>query len=98
MGSVTTRSLLESIELAKSTDPMAIVEGLERWHIGSGPAAIRYRKWDHQMLLRNLVIEVKPKIADRWDYFNVKAVVPKNTDDLEKAYGTQAEVGCQMQS
>ncbi len=50
------------------------------------------------MLLRNLVIEVKPKIADRWDYFNVKAVVPKNTDDLEKAYGTQAEVGCQMQS
>ncbi|MGH7211048.1 MAG: ABC transporter substrate-binding protein, partial [Acetobacteraceae bacterium] len=81
-----------------STDPIAIVEGLEKWQIGSGPAAIRYRKWDHQMLLRNLVVEVKPKITDRWDYFNVKGVVPKDPADLEKAYGTQAEVGCHMQT
>ncbi len=98
MGWITTRSLLESIELAKSTEPMAIIEGLEKWHIGTGPGAIRYRQWDHQMLLRNLVVEVKPKITDKWDYFNVKAVVPKNSDDLEKAYGTQAEVGCHMQT
>jgi branched-chain amino acid transport system substrate-binding protein len=98
MGWITTRSLLESIELAKSAEPMAIIEALEKWHIGTGPGAIRYRNWDHQMLLRNLVVEVKPKITDKWDYFNVKAVVPKNSDDLEKAYGTQAEVGCHMQT
>ena len=30
------------------------------------------------MLLRNLVVQVKPKITDKWDYFDVKGVVPEN--------------------
>ena len=29
------------------------------------------------MLLRNLVVSVKPKITDKWDYFDVKAALPE---------------------
>ena len=55
-----------------------------------------YRKWDHQMQLRNLVVQVKPKITDRWDYFDVKAALPEKAEDLEKVFGTQEEIGCKM--
>jgi branched-chain amino acid transport system substrate-binding protein len=37
---------------------------------------------------------VKPKITDKWDYFDVIATVPKNKADLAKVYGTEAEIGC----
>ena len=36
MGWITAKSLFESIELAKSTEPMAIVEGLENWKFSAG--------------------------------------------------------------
>ena len=78
MGWITAKSLFESIELAKSTEPMAIIEGLENWKFGAGDSSYSYRKWDHQMLLRNLVVSVKPKITDKWDYFDVKAALPEN--------------------
>ncbi|MBW4092306.1 MAG: ABC transporter substrate-binding protein [Proteobacteria bacterium] len=92
MGWLAARSLFESIEAAKSTKSMAIVEALEHWKdSGSGAS---YRSFDHQMLLSNLVVQVKPKITTKWDYFNVIATVPKNKADLAKVYGTEAEVGC----
>ena len=53
MGWITAKSLFESIELAKSTEPMAIIEGLENWKFAAGGTSYSYRKWDHQMLLRN---------------------------------------------
>ena len=96
MGWITAKSLFESIELAKSTEPMAIVEGLENWKFNAGAASYSYRKWDHQMLLRNLVVSVKPKITDKWDYFDVKAALPENPAELEKVFGSQEEIGCKM--
>jgi branched-chain amino acid transport system substrate-binding protein len=39
---------------------------------------------------------VKPKITDKWDYFNVEAALPKDAADLGKVFGTEAEVGCKM--
>ena len=96
MGWITAKSLFESIELAKSTEPMAIVEGLENWKFNAGAASYSYRKWDHQMLLRNLVVSVKPKITDKWDYFDVKAALPENPAELEKVFGSQDEIGCKM--
>ncbi len=48
------------------------------------------------MLLQNLAVSVKDKITDKWDYFDVKATLPENVDDLEKVFGTQAEIGCTM--
>ncbi len=92
MGWLGARSLFESIQAAKSTKPMAIVEALEHWKdSGTGSS---YRSFDHQMLLSNLVVQVKPKITSKWDYFNVIATVPKTKADLATVYGTEAEVGC----
>jgi branched-chain amino acid transport system substrate-binding protein len=96
MGWITARSLFESIDTAKSTDPMAIVEALEVWKVQSGPASYSYRRFDHQMLVRNLAVTVKDRITDRWDYFDVKAILPENVADLEKVFGTQEEIGCRM--
>jgi branched-chain amino acid transport system substrate-binding protein len=96
MGWITARSLFESIDAAKSTDPMAIVEGLEAWKVQSGQTTYSYRNFDHQMLVRNLAVTVKEKIPDKWDYFDVKATLPENVADLPKVFGTQEEVGCKM--
>jgi branched-chain amino acid transport system substrate-binding protein len=88
--------LFEAIDAAKSTDPMAIVEALESWKAESGKTSYSYRKFDHQMLLRNLAVSVKDKITDKWDYFDVKATLPENIADLDKIFGTPEEIGCRM--
>ena len=93
MGWITAKSLFESIEMAKSTEPMAIIEALENWKSGTPENPYSYRKSDHQMLLKNLVVEVKPKITDQWDYFDVKGTVPESAADLEKMFGNS---GCHM--
>jgi branched-chain amino acid transport system substrate-binding protein len=96
MGWITAKSLFESIDLAKSTEARAIIEGLEAWKFQAGSVSYAYRKFDHQMLVRNLAVSVKEKIADKWDYFDVKATLPENPADLDKVFGTQEEVGCKM--
>jgi branched-chain amino acid transport system substrate-binding protein len=96
MGWITARSLFESIDAAKSTDPMAIVEGLEAWKIQTGATSYSYRKFDHQMLVRNLAVSVKDKITDKWDYFDVKATLPENPAELDAVFGSPEEIGCRM--
>jgi branched-chain amino acid transport system substrate-binding protein len=96
MGWITARSLFESMDAAKSTEAMAIVEALEAWKVPAGNSSYSYRKFDHQMLVRNLAVSVKPKITDKWEYFDVKATLPENAADLEKVFGTQEEIGCRM--
>jgi branched-chain amino acid transport system substrate-binding protein len=96
MGWITARSLFESIDAAKSTDPMAIIEALEGWKVQSGTTSYSYRGFDHQMLVRNLAVTVKEKITDKWDYFDVKATLPENVGDLQKVFGSEEEIGCKM--
>jgi branched-chain amino acid transport system substrate-binding protein len=96
MGWITARSLFESIDAAKSLEPMAIVEGLEAWKAPADGYSYSYRKFDHQMLMRNLAVTVKPKITDKWDYFDVAATLPQHPKDLPKVFGTQEEIGCKM--
>ena len=95
MGWITAKSLFESIEMAKSTDPMAIVEALENWKGGTQENPYSYRKADHQFLAKNLVVQVKDHIPDQWDYFDVKGTVPENSADLDKVFG---DSGCKMPS
>lgn len=96
MGWITARSLFEAIELAGATDPESIIRGLESWRVTAGGSTYSYRKSDHQMLLRNLVVQVKDTIPDQWDYFDVKAAIPENQADLDTLFGTPEEVGCKM--
>jgi branched-chain amino acid transport system substrate-binding protein len=96
MGWITARSLFEAINAAKSTDPMAIVEALEAWKVQAGQTTYSYRRFDHQMMVRNLAVSVKDHISDRWDYFDVKATLPENPADLDKIFGTPEETGCKM--
>jgi len=96
MGWVTAKSLFDSIETAKSTETMPIIEALEAWKFQAGSTSYSYRRFDHQMLVRNLAVTVKPKITDKWDYFDVKATLPENPADLQKVFGTEEEIGCKM--
>jgi branched-chain amino acid transport system substrate-binding protein len=96
MGWIAAKSLFEAMDQAKSTEADAIITALENWKGGSAENPYSWRKGDHQMLLRNLVVEVKPKIIDKWDYFNVKGVVQKNLADLDKVFGDPVANGCHM--
>ena len=77
------KTLLDSIEAANSTDPAAIVAALERWKIKRGDLDVSFRDFDHQMISRLLVAGIKPKITDKWDYFDIKAELPKTLNDIE---------------
>src|SRR5476649_2837548 len=96
MGWITARSLFESIDAAKSTDTNKIIEALEAWKVPAGNASYSYRKFDHQMLVRNLAVTVKEKTTDKYDFFDVKATLPENPADLDKVFGTPEEIGCKM--
>ena len=96
MGWIAARSLFESIDAAKSLEAMPIVEALEAWKVPAGSASYSYRKFDHQLLVRNLAVSVKDKITDKWDYFDVKATLPANPADLDSVFGTPEEIGCKM--
>jgi branched-chain amino acid transport system substrate-binding protein len=96
MGWITAKSLFDAIDAAKSTDAEAIVAALEAWKGGTAANPYLYRKADHQLLLKNLVVAVKPKITDKWDYFDVKGLVPASSAELDKVFGDPATNGCRM--
>ena len=96
MGWITAHSLFESLDAVKSTDAMAIVEALEAWKMDADKTSYGYRRFDHQMLARNLAVTVKDKITDKWDYFDVKATLPENVADLDNVFGSAEDIGCKM--
>ena len=96
MGWLGMKSLLDSIEMAKSTEPGAIVQALENWKYPRGDLDTGYRDFDHQMTSRLLVAGIHPKITDKWDYFDVKAELPRTPDDIAKAFGAPADSTCKM--
>jgi len=96
MGWLGMKSLLDSIEAAKSTEPAAIVGALEAWKYRRGDIDLGYRDFDHQMISRILVAGIHPKITDKWDYLDVKAELPKTQEDIAKAFGSQADSACKM--
>jgi branched-chain amino acid transport system substrate-binding protein len=98
MGWYAARALFQSIEAAKSTEPGAIVTALENWHDQDGNMPVYFRKFDHQMVHRMLVVKVKDKIPNKWDYFDVLTSTPKEPSELEPMFGTPAEIGCHMEA
>ena len=98
MGWMAARALFDSIEKANSTDAAGIVDALEHWSVKRGDITAGYRAFDHQMTNRLLVAGIKPKITDKWDYFDVKAELPATQADIDAAFGTQANSACKMDS
>jgi branched-chain amino acid transport system substrate-binding protein len=98
MGWFGMRSLLESIELAKSTEPAAIVKALETWRVKEGDLEVGYRDFDHQMKRRTVICKVKDKIPDKWDYVDVLENAPKTAAEIDEAFGSAANSACKMDS
>ena len=96
MGWMSAKALYDAIDAAGSTDPGKIVEALEHWKFKRGDLEVRYRDFDHQMVNRLLVAGIKPEITDKWDYFDVRAQLPKTVDEVNAAFGAQAESACKM--
>jgi branched-chain amino acid transport system substrate-binding protein len=96
MGWLAAKSLFESIDAAKSTETDAIITALESWKGGTAENPYSWRNGDHQLLLKNLVVEVKPKVTDKWDYFDVKGMVPKTAGELDAVFGDPVANGCKM--
>lgn len=92
------RSLLDAINAGKSTDPKSIVTQLEQWKNTDGPLPFYYRKWDHQLVRPSVVVRVKVKITDKYDYFDVLGATSATAADTEKTFGDQQQVGCNMPS
>jgi len=95
-GWIAMRSLLESITAAKSTDSKAIVTALEKWRNTDGEIPFYYRDWDHQLVRPAVIVKVKSKIADKWDFFDVVKDTSASAADTERAFGSKQEVGCNM--
>lgn len=98
MGWFGMRSLLESIELAKSTEPAAIVKALETWRVKEGDLEVGYRDFDHQMKRRTVICKVKDKIPNKWDYVDVLENAPKTVAEIDEAFGSAASSACKMDS
>lgn len=96
MGYFGMRTLLTAIETAKSTEPKAIARGLLDWHQNDGDLRMRYRDFDHQMIRRTLICEVKPTITDKWDMLDVKAALPGPAAEVEAAFGSASDSACKM--
>jgi branched-chain amino acid transport system substrate-binding protein len=98
MGWYSTRALLQVIANGKATDAKTIVTGLEGWKDTMNGLSIRYRDFDHQLVRPALSVQIKPKITDKYDYFDIVDRGPATQADLEKIYGTKEETGCVMGS
>ena len=65
---------------------------------GYKDAPIGFRNFDHQLVQPLLVASVKEKITDKYDYFDIDSEYPKDVAQLDAAYGSQADIGCQFKS
>ena len=92
-GWVCMRMLLAAIEQEKSTEPAAIVHGLETVHPPGVPGY--FRAWDHQFITRLVMAQVRDTVTDKYDPVRIlnAGMTPA---DFETLYGTKQEIGCTM--
>src|SRR6185436_9482855 len=90
------RLLLAALEDGKSADPVAVTKALAGLKLQDGGLPLSFRSWDHQLTRRLVVASARSNPKDKWDILDVKASRPANAAELERLYGTPAEVGCRM--
>jgi branched-chain amino acid transport system substrate-binding protein len=88
--------LAAAINQAKSTDRVAITQALTTMKLSDGGLPFGFRDWDHQLTRRLVVGAAKQNTKDKWDVLTVKSAKPTSADELNKLYGSKAEVGCNM--
>jgi branched-chain amino acid transport system substrate-binding protein len=94
-----TTAILTAIKETKSTDSAKLVAFLEEHKFeGYKDAPIGFRNFDHQLVQPLLVAEVKEKITDKYDYFDIKSEYPRDASQLQAVYGSQADIGCTFKS
>jgi len=94
-----TTAILTAIKETKSTDTAKLLAFLEEHKFdGFKDAPIGFRNFDHQLVQPLLVATVKEKITDKYDYFSVDSQYPKDLSQLDSAYGSKADIGCQFKS
>jgi len=92
-------AILTAIKETNSTDSAKLVAFLEEHKFdGYKDAPIGFRNFDHQLVQPLLVASVKGKITDKYDYFNIDSEYPKDLNQLDAAYGSQSDIGCQFKS
>lgn len=96
MGWFAAKSVLESVEAAKSLENVAIVTALEKWSYDDNGIKVHYRSWDHQMIRPIVILRAKKSITDSHDFFDIISRYPEQQDQVEKLYGTPAEIGCNI--
>lgn len=90
------RLLAAAVAEAKSVDPVAVTKGLTAMRLQDGQLPLGFRSWDHQLIRRPVVGVARANPKDKWDILDVKSTLPANAGELDRLYGTQAEVGCRM--
>ncbi|WP_293605307.1 ABC transporter substrate-binding protein [Polaromonas sp. UBA4122] len=90
-------AIITAIRETKSTDSTKLVEFLESHKFeGYKEKPIYFRSWDHQLIQPTLVVEVKKKITDKYDYFDVVESVPADGQTFDKLYGGKNGTQCKM--
>jgi branched-chain amino acid transport system substrate-binding protein len=95
-GWIAMRSLLDSINAAQSTDSKAIVQALEKWRDKEGDIPGYFRAWDHQLVRPAVIVGVKKKITDKWDFFDLLQNTTTTQADTDRDFGAQADSECKM--
>ncbi|MGI4901502.1 MAG: ABC transporter substrate-binding protein, partial [Janthinobacterium lividum] len=91
------RMLLLAMERAKSTDAKAVIQSLETLKITDGKIPLYYRSWDHRLIHPILLLRGKaPPANDKWDMLEVLDHTPSKIADIDKVFGSQAEIGCTL--
>lgn len=92
-----TTAILTAIKETGSTDSAKLIAFLERHKFeGYKEMPIYFRSWDHQLIQPSLIVKVKKKVDNKYDYFDVVEQVPKDAGKLEDFYGSKEEIGCKM--
>lgn len=90
-------AIITAIRETGSTDARKLVEFLEGHKFdGFKRDAMYFRSWDHQLIQPTLIAQIKPKITDKYDYFDILEEVPKKGQTVDEFYGSQKESLCKM--
>jgi branched-chain amino acid transport system substrate-binding protein len=90
-------AILTALRETKATEGAKLVQFLEHHKFeGYKSMPIWFRSWDHQLIQPVLITEVRKKITDKYDYFEVLGEEPKDANGLDAYFGTEAGIGCKL--